>query len=98
MARGGLTHYELTQPGLGFSVPYNGDGTTMTIYVYDKGLPDIPTDLNDDLIQEHFGSLLAEVKHSPLYNKADLRETYVFGRNDKELGFLCGEFSAVDTE
>lgn len=98
LVRGGSTNYELTHPGLGYSVPYSGDDITVTVYIYDGGVPDIPADLNDQVVEDHFRSALGEVMQSKLYQKVEHGEAYGVGRDDKGVEFLCGEFFVVDNE
>ena len=98
LVRGGLTNYESTQPGLGFSVPYDDKDVSVTIYIYDNGLSDIPTDLNDYVVEDHLGAIFGEIMRSPSYLKVDHNATYRISRPSEAEDFLCGKFTVIDQE
>jgi hypothetical protein len=53
--------YEVSDPGLGMSVGYNGPGIVATVYLYTMGLHDIPGDVNAPVIKDVFRSAADEI-------------------------------------
>jgi hypothetical protein len=57
---------ELDAPGLGHSLGYKAPGIVCSLYVYDRGLPSIPDDVADTIVQEEFESAAHDiVTHRP---------------------------------
>jgi hypothetical protein len=52
---------EAQEPGAGASLRYYAPGVTGSLFVYDRNQPDIPDDINDDVVREEFKRSTEEV-------------------------------------
>jgi hypothetical protein len=61
-SRGNVMNNEREFPGQGFTVPYHGGANRKaTIFIYDKGLRDIPDDPLSELVRQEFDQAWHEV-------------------------------------
>lgn len=99
--RGEITNNEVTSPGLGFTVPYHGPMIEATLYIYDLGLKEIPANLLDDSVRQHFDGATRDVLSLPRhgqYNSVALVSRYATGSSEIGPEFLCATFSVMDQD
>ena len=52
--RGKVIDYEKDHPGLGYKVPYSGNGWLVDVYIYNGGNKDLPNSLSADVVVHQF--------------------------------------------
>jgi hypothetical protein len=55
------TNNETHAPGLGQALHYKAPGIICSLYIYDRGLPNIPDDIIDHLVRKEFDSAVQEI-------------------------------------
>lgn len=60
------------QPGLGYSMVYDGDGSVLTVFVYDRTDSTIPDGIESDLVQAQFRTAIEGVLRSTEWEAAEL--------------------------
>jgi hypothetical protein len=98
---------ETQNPGLGYTIPYNlivpsiqiSTGKA-TVYIYDRCLADIPSDLTDSVIAEHFEQLVDEVAAADAIFDRQSQLLRKFRRGDlvSGIGFLGAVFQVHKTD
>ncbi|MBM4220589.1 MAG: hypothetical protein FJ170_01430 [Gammaproteobacteria bacterium] len=95
LSRGGLNAHEVSTPGLGHSIAYDGENASATIFIYDGGRSDIPDDPLDPLVMEHFEVVRNDIRIASergIYQNLREGRPYATGNPEAGVGFLCGEF------
>lgn len=99
LTRGEITNNELTNPGLGYTVPYNGPVQKATIYIYDLGLAAVPDDPTSEVVLNHFNhnvQQIIEMKSAGFFSSVEVKSKYGTGDPATGIEFLCCEFRAVE--
>src|SRR5260221_8860269 len=94
--RGAVTNNERENPGLGFTVAYNGDDTgESTVYIYNKWLSEISDGPESGLVRQEFDQATRDVlalSGQIPGRKVELIDRYGTGSPERGLQFLCAEF------
>jgi hypothetical protein len=100
LPRGKVILHELQSPGDGIAVAYIGVSINVTLFLYDFGNPDIPSDLHSDVVQEHFRVCMDDVLKLAPRALADVKfvAAYCAGVKHPDVGheYLCGQFEGAD--
>jgi hypothetical protein len=93
---GQVTNNEIGAKGLGFTIAYGRTSLgKATIFVYDKGIPDIPDGPDGLLVLREFNLATEDVFNSPrlLSDRSfELVGRYGTGAPERGREFLCAEF------
>jgi hypothetical protein len=85
----GITDYESTRPGLGYSVGYRHRGATSTVYIYDGGLARVPDDLNAPLVTRQLEQARSDIFRSrPAGTVAD-RGNFTIADSGRRPRLIC---------
>lgn len=94
--RGKVTNNEVTHSGLGYSVAYSSASSgEATVYIYDKGLLDIPEGPMEPVIRREFDQATQDVLNwaqSREDQTTELLSRYGTGSPNTRREFLCSEF------
>ena len=98
--RGKVTDNESKNPGLGVTVAYHGgDQGESTIFIYDRGLSEIPNGATSELLRREFErakqDVLARGEQIP-GGRINIVDQYGTGTRGREPEFLCAEFILSD--
>jgi hypothetical protein len=91
-----IEHQELIRSGAGYSVTYQGPHAEATLYLYDYGLADVPSDLESEMAHEHFSECILAVMQGriALFNEqAQLESKFALRNRENVTRFLGAEFS-----
>ncbi len=101
LSRADITNNEMVNPGLGYTIPYNGAEEKATIYIYDFGLNNIPEDPMSDVVRQHFEECIAQImqmKDRGIYSGIEIGDSYGIGSPTSGLQFLCCEFMVCEND
>jgi hypothetical protein len=95
---GSVIDNELGNPGLGHTIAYHGGALgESAVYVYDRGLIDIPENPMSEIVRHEFAIAIQDVLSAQTPDKrVTLIERYGTGSPDRGLEFLCAEFILTD--
>ncbi len=97
-ARGTSKDYETRNPGLGYSYSYNRQGWIMTVYIYDKGRPDISDGVSSPLVVKEFDLAkgdITQVKNAGVYSKADWVQDIQIKASKDSADLSCAVYDIV---
>lgn len=89
---------EDSNSGLGITVGYRAHDIELTIYLYDYGVTDIPDDILNPIVREHFDVITSDVMYAGNLNGKilEILSRYATGSPAFGLEFLCATFIGQD--
>ncbi len=79
------------EPGLGESVPYNGDGIVVTLYIYNMDLDDLKDDPNHTRIKKELSNAIGDVKGAEelgVYARVKIPDAATLLESENNFSFL----------
>lgn len=92
--RRAIVDNEVDNPGLGYTIAYQSGRITVTLYIYDFGVTDLPDGVKSPELNDHFSQCVDDAeKGSANRNEPyELLGTYAVGSNEF-VDFYCAKFS-----
>ena len=90
-----VVNYDAEQPGLGYSIGYDGaEKGQATVYVYDLNLRSIPDGPESEIVRRHFEGAISDVTRNAQSTEEScvLLEKDWTGSPERGKEFLCAEF------
>jgi hypothetical protein len=66
------TAKKFDEPGLGAALTYRGEGSTLTLYIYDATIRDIPRGIHSNITEQQFAQAVSAISGSDEWDASEL--------------------------